>query len=147
MPRKAVSEIYSCIGHHRHGKTYYFRTASRHMRSTEDAFIPAPELKGWSWRYLRCRLMNMFSKSSRTGSHTPKEVTHQEVRDKYQLVKRWDRAGRMADTQEFANLVFEASRFSDELMEELEATCSSQLGATDACSSSSIATSSGGCSH
>ena len=77
----------------------------------------------------------------------PKEVTHQEVRDKYQLVKRWDRAGRMADTQEFANLVFEASRFSDELMEELEATCSSQPRSTDACSSSSIATSSGGCSH
>ena len=42
MPRKAVSEIYSCIGHHRHGKTYYFRTASRHMLSTEDAFISAP---------------------------------------------------------------------------------------------------------
>ena len=32
-----------------------------------------PELKGWSWRYLRCRLMNMFSKSSRTGSHRPRK--------------------------------------------------------------------------
>jgi isocitrate dehydrogenase kinase/phosphatase len=33
----------------------------------------------------------------------------------------------MADTQEFNNLVFDASRFSDELMEELYATCPSQL--------------------
>ena len=57
----------------------------------------------------------------------PKEVPYQEVRDKYQLEKRWDRAGRMADTQEFANLVFEASHFSAELVEELEATCSSRL--------------------
>ena len=33
----------------------------------------------------------------------------------------------MADTQEFNNLVFDASRFSDELMEELHATCPSQI--------------------
>ena len=33
----------------------------------------------------------------------------------------------MADTQEFNNLVFDVSRFSDVLMEELYATCPSQL--------------------
>ena len=127
MPRKAVSEIYSCIGHHRHGKTYYFRTASRHMRSTEDAFIPAPGIKGMVMTVFTLPSYEYVFKIIKDRFTPPKEVTHQEVRDKYQLVKRWDRAGRMADTQEFANLVFEASRFSDELMEELEATCSSQL--------------------
>ena len=127
MPRKAVSEIYSCIGHHRHGKTYYFRTASRHMRSTEDAFIPAPGIKGMVMAVFTLPSYEYVFKIIKDRFTPPKEVTHQEVRDKYQLVKRWDRAGRMADTQEFANLVFEASRFSDELMAELEATCSSQL--------------------
>ena len=127
MPRKAVSEIYSCIGHHRHGKTYYFRTASRHMRSTEDAFIPAPGIKGMVMAVFTLPSYEYVFKIIKDRFTPPKEVTHQEVRDKYQLVKRWDRAGRMADTQEFANLVFEASRFSDELIEELEATCSSQL--------------------
>ena len=127
MPRKAVSEIYSCIGHHRHGKTYYFRTASRHMRSTEDAFIPAPGIKGMVMAVFTLPSYEYVFKIIKDRFTAPKEVTHQEVRDKYQLVKRWDRAGRMADTQEFANLVFEASRFSDELIEELEATCSSQL--------------------
>ena len=127
MPRKAVSEIYSCIGHHRHGKTYYFRTASRHMRSTEDAFIPAPGIKGMVMAVFTLPSYEYVFKIIKDRFTPPKEVTHQEVRDKYQLVKRWDRAGRMADTQEFANLVFEASRFSEELMEELEATCSSQL--------------------
>ena len=43
------------------------------------------------------------------------------------MVKRWDRAGRMADTQEFKNLVFDSSRFSEELMKELSATCPSQI--------------------
>ena len=127
MPRKAVSEIYSCLGHHRHGKTYYFRTATRHMRSTEDAFIPAPGIKGMVMAVFTLEPYEYVFKIIKDRFTPPKEVTHQEVRDKYQLVKRWDRAGRMADTQEFANLVFEASRFSEELMEELRQTCSSQL--------------------
>jgi len=126
MPRKAVSEIYSCIGHHRHGKTYYFRTATRHMRSTEDAFVPAPGIKGMVMAVFTLPSYEYVFKIIKDRFTPPKEVTHQEVRDKYQLVKRWDRAGRMADTQEFANLVFDASRFSDELLEELEATCPSQ---------------------
>ena len=126
MPRKAVSEIYSCIGHHRHGKTYYFRTATRHMRSTEDAFVPAPGIKGMVMAVFTLPSYEYVFKIIKDRFTPPKEVTHQEVRDKYQLVKRWDRAGRMADTQEFANLVFDASRFSDELLQELEATCPSQ---------------------
>ena len=126
MPRKAVSEIYSCIGHHRHGKTYYFRTATRHMRSTEDAFVPAPGIKGMVMAVFTLPSYEYVFKIIKDRFTPPKEVTHQEVRDKYQLVKRWDRAGRMADTQEFANLVFDASRFSEELLEELETTCPSQ---------------------
>ena len=126
MPRKAVSEIYSCIGHHRHGKTYYYRTATRHMRSTEDAFVPAPGIKGMVMAVFTLPSYEYVFKIIKDRFTPPKEVTHQEVRDKYQLVKRWDRAGRMADTQEFANLVFDASRFSEELLEELQTTCPSQ---------------------
>jgi len=127
MPRKAVSEIYSCIGHHRHGKTYYFRTATRHMRSTEDQFVPAPGIKGMVMAVFTLPSYEYVFKIIKDRFTPPKEVTHQEVRDKYQLVKRWDRAGRMADTQEFVNLVFDASRFSEELLEELESTCPSQF--------------------
>jgi len=57
----------------------------------------------------------------------PKDMTHEVVRSKYDLVKRWDRAGRMADTQEFSNLVFDRARFSEELMTELLDTCPSQI--------------------
>ena len=127
MPRKAVSEIYSCIGHHRHGKTYYYRTATRHMRSTNDAFVPAPGIKGMVMAVFTLPSYEYVFKIIKDRFTPPKEVTHQEVRDKYQLVKRWDRAGRMADTQEFANLVFDTSRFTDELLEELAETCPSQF--------------------
>jgi isocitrate dehydrogenase kinase/phosphatase len=46
-------------------------------------------------------------------------MTREQVKAKYALVKKWDRAGRMADTQEFTNLAFARERFSDELMQEL----------------------------
>lgn len=127
MPKKAVSEIYSCIGHHRHGKTYYYRSAYRHMRSTNDKFIVAPGIKGMVMTVFTLPSYEFVFKIIKDRFTPPKEVTHEEVKEKYQLVKRWDRAGRMADTQEFTNLVLEAARFSDELMEELYATCPSQI--------------------
>jgi isocitrate dehydrogenase kinase/phosphatase len=43
------------------------------------------------------------------------------------MVKRADRVGRMADTQEFTNLAFARDRFSDELMAELHAVAPSLI--------------------
>jgi isocitrate dehydrogenase kinase/phosphatase len=57
----------------------------------------------------------------------PKEMTREQVKEKYRLVKRWDRAGRMADTQEFTNLAFARERFSDELMDELHKVAPSMI--------------------
>jgi len=129
MPKKEISEIYSAIGHFRHGKTYFYRTSTRHIRSTEDQFIVAPGIKGMVMTVFTLPSYEYVFKIIKDRFTPPKEVTHQIVKDKYHLVKRWDRAGRMADTQEFNNLVFDANRFSDELMEELNATCPSQIRA------------------
>ncbi|NND66722.1 MAG: bifunctional isocitrate dehydrogenase kinase/phosphatase, partial [Halioglobus sp.] len=46
MPAKPISEIYSAMGHNKHGKTYYHRCAYRHMKSTKDQFNIAPGIKG-----------------------------------------------------------------------------------------------------
>ena len=116
MPKKDISEIYSAIGHHRHGKTYYYRTAYRHMRATTDKFIVAPGIKGMVMSVFTLPSYEFVFKIIKDRFTPPKDVTHQLVKDKYNLVKRWDRAGRMADTQEFTNLVFDRSRFSEELM-------------------------------
>ena len=127
MPKKEISEIYSAIGHFRHGKTYFYRTSTRHVRSTNGQFIVAPGIKGMVMTVFTLPSYEYVFKIIKDRFTPPKEVTHQIVKDKYHLVKRWDRAGRMADTQEFNNLVFDASRFSGELMEELYATCPSQI--------------------
>ena len=57
----------------------------------------------------------------------PKEVTREIVREKYRLVSRHDRIGRMADTQEFHNLIFPLHRFAPELLQELRELAPSQL--------------------
>lgn len=49
----------------------------------------------------------------------PKSVTRRQVMEKYDLVFRHDRAGRLADVQHFEHLSFARDRFAPELLEEL----------------------------
>lgn len=119
MPAKPISEIYSAMGHNKHGKTYYHRCAFRHMRSTNDQFNIAPGIKGMVMTVFTLPSYDFVFKVIKDRFTPPKDMTREQVKAKYALVKRWDRAGRMADTQEFTNLAFARERFSDELMEEL----------------------------
>ena len=119
MPAKPISEIYSAMGYNKHGKTYYYRCAHRHMTRTTDQFIIAPGIKGMVMSVFTMPSYDFVFKIIKDRFTPPKEMTHAQVKEKYRLVKRWDRAGRMADTQEFTNLAFARERFSDELMEEL----------------------------
>jgi isocitrate dehydrogenase kinase/phosphatase len=127
MPAKPISEIYNCMGFNKHGKTYYHRSAVRHMESTTDKFIIAPGIKGMVMSVFTLPSYPFVFKVIKDRFTPPKEVTAEEVKAKYRLVKRSDRAGRMADTQEFTNLAFDRGRFSDELMAELKAVAPSQI--------------------
>jgi isocitrate dehydrogenase kinase/phosphatase len=49
----------------------------------------------------------------------PKTATRRQVMEKYHLVFRHDRAGRLADVQEFEHLAIARERFSEELLAEL----------------------------
>lgn len=119
MPAKPISEIYSSMGHNKHGKTYYYRCAFRHMQGTSDQFNIAPGIKGMVMTVFTLPSYDFVFKVIKDRFTPPKDMTREQVKAKYTLVKRWDRAGRMADTQEFTNLAFARERFSDELMEEL----------------------------
>jgi len=127
MPAKPISEIYNCMGFNKHGKTYYHRSAVRHMESTTDKFIIAPGIKGMVMSVFTLPSYPFVFKIIKDRFTPPKDMTSEEVKAKYRLVKRADRAGRMADTQEFTNLAFARDRFSEELMEELLAVAPSQI--------------------
>ena len=127
MPAKPISEIYSAMGHNKHGKTYYHRCAFRHMQSTTDQFGIAPGIKGMVMTVFTLPSYDFVFKVIMDRFTPPKDITRDQVKAKYTLVKRWDRAGRMADTQEFTNLAFARERFSEELMEELRKVAPSVL--------------------
>ncbi|MFT4520261.1 MAG: isocitrate dehydrogenase kinase/phosphatase [Halioglobus sp.] len=127
MPAKPISEIYSAMGYYKHGKTYYHRCARRHMEETDDLFVVAPGIKGMVMSVFTLPSYDFVFKIIKDRFTPPKDMTREQVKAKYALVKRWDRAGRMADTQEFNNLAFARDRFSDELMEELKKVAPSMI--------------------
>lgn len=127
MPRKQISELYSSMGFNKHGKTEFFRYALWHKEHTDDQYIVAPGIKGMVMTVFTLESYGYVFKIIKDRFTPPKDMTRKQVEEKYSLVKRWERAGRMADTQEFHNLVFDLRRFSAECLAELEKECPSQL--------------------
>lgn len=119
LPQKQLFELYSAIGFGKHGKTVFYRMAVKNTRKTDDQYVIAPGIKGMVMLVFTLPSYNYVYKVIKDRFTPPKDMTRAQVKAKYKLVKRWDRAGRMADTQEFNNLAFDRRRFSDELMEEL----------------------------
>ncbi len=121
MPNKPRSELYTMLGLGKQGKTMFFRDLRYHLHHSADQFIVAPGIRGLvmlvftmpSYPYVFKLIKDVFGAS--------KEVDHETVRRKYQLVKQVDRVGRMADTLEFSYAALPKSRFSSELIAELYA--------------------------
>jgi isocitrate dehydrogenase kinase/phosphatase len=127
MPRKLDYEIYNSLGFPKHAKTEFYRQLVGHLDNSSDQFIIAPGIKGMVMTVFTLPSYNIVFKIIKDKFAPPKEVTHQTVREKYRLVSRHDRIGRMADTQEFDNLVFPLARFSPELVEELQKVAPSSI--------------------
>lgn len=121
MPHKEAFELYNALGHNKHGKTEFYRSAVVHTRATpkEEKYILAPGIPGMVMLVFTLPSYNYVYKIIKDKFTPPKSMTREEVKEKYELVKRWDRVGRMADTQEFKNLAFKKARFSEELLAEL----------------------------
>lgn len=119
MPHKEVFELYNALGMPKHGKTEFFRFAVDDTVNSDDQYIIAPGIKGMVMLVFTRPGFDYVYKVIKDRFTPPKEMSREHVKKCYSLVKRWDRGGRMADTQEFNNLAFDRRRFSDELITEL----------------------------
>jgi isocitrate dehydrogenase kinase/phosphatase len=119
MPHKEVFELYTAMGFVKHGKTEFYRSAVAHTRASTDQYVIAPGIKGMVMLVFTLPSFDYVYKVIKDRFTPPKDMTRAQVKDKYRFVKNSERAGRMADTQEFTNLAFARDRFSDELMAEL----------------------------
>lgn len=119
MPRKRVSEIYTSLGYHKHGKAELFRELTRSLDQTDDCFEIAPGEAGMVMLVFTIPALNVVFKIIRDRFEYPKKTTAEHIRNRYQLVFKHDRAGRLVDAQEYYDLKLDKQRFPENLLREL----------------------------
>jgi isocitrate dehydrogenase kinase/phosphatase len=127
MPNKPRSEIYTMLGLCKQGKTAFYRGLISHLHHSHDQFVVAPGIEGLVMMVFTLPSYPYVFKVIKDVFGATKEVDHDTVKRKYQLVKQVDRVGRLADTLEFSHVALPKSRFSPELLAELERQVPSQL--------------------
>jgi isocitrate dehydrogenase kinase/phosphatase len=121
VPRKPVSELFTVLGRAKQGKTERYRELFRHLQQASDHFVHAPGERGLVMVCFTLPSFDVVFKVIRDHFPPSKNILREEVRAKYELVFKHDRAGRLVDAQEFRRLRFPRDRFAPELIEELGA--------------------------
>jgi len=119
LPRKPVTELYTVLGRAKQGKTERYRELFRHLQLSDDQFMLAPGEKGLVMVCFTLPSFDVVFKLIRDEFPVQKNILRQDVLQKYDLVFRHDRAGRLVDAQEFKRLKFPKARFAPDLVEEL----------------------------
>jgi isocitrate dehydrogenase kinase/phosphatase len=119
MPLKPIAEIFTALGWHKHGKTMLYRALYRHLGNSSDRFEIAPGSKGMVMSVFTLPSYDIVFKVIKDRFAPPKTTTRADVMERYRLVFKRDRVGRMVDAHDFENLTFERERFSDDLLAEL----------------------------
>ncbi len=123
MPRKPIAEIYTVLGRAKQGKTERYRSLFRHLGKSNDKFSHARGDKGMVMVVFTLPSYDIVFKVIRDRFAYPKTIGRKDVIEKYQLVFKHDRAGRLVDAQEFRRLRLDRARFTDELLNELLTEC------------------------
>ncbi|HFO8666036.1 TPA: bifunctional isocitrate dehydrogenase kinase/phosphatase [Escherichia coli] len=117
LPGKTTAELYMAIGCQKHAKTESYREYLVYLQGCNEQFIEAPGIRGMVMLVFTLPGFDRVFKVIKDKFAPQKEMSAAHVRACYQLVKEHDRVGRMADTQEFENVVLEKRHISPALME------------------------------
>lgn len=119
VPQKPISEIYTALGRAKQGKTERYRDLFSHLEKTTDRFENAAFDRGMVMLVFTLPSYPVVFKIIRDNFAYPKTTVRQDVIERYRLVFKHDRAGRLVDAQEFRQLKFSRERFEPELLAEL----------------------------
>jgi isocitrate dehydrogenase kinase/phosphatase len=123
MPGKSKAELYTAVGLQKQGKTLFYRDLHAALKHSTDAFVPAPGARGMVMAVFTLPSFPWVFKVIRDDFPPPKQITREEVRAKYTLVKYHDRVGRLPDALEYSDVLFPAERMDPAVIEELERSC------------------------
>jgi isocitrate dehydrogenase kinase/phosphatase len=119
MPLKRLHELYIAIGYNKHGKTELYRDLFRHLCESDACFDIARGERGMVMAVFTLPSYDMVFKVIKDRILPPKTTTRLEVMQRYELVFKHDKAGRLVDAQEFEHLTFDRDRFTPALLDEL----------------------------
>ena len=119
LPKKRVNEIYTMLGRAKQGKTERYRHFFKHLRQADELFTRAEGEKGMVMIVFTLPSYDLVFKVIRDRFAYPKNMLRAEVMEKYQLVFRHDRAGRLVDAQEYRGMQFPRAQFEPDLLDEL----------------------------
>lgn len=121
IPRKRIAELYISTGFNKHGKTELYRELLDHMTECAlDQFEISRGERGMVMIVFNMPSDDLVFKLIRDHFATPKKATRKDVVDKYELVFKHDRAGRLVDAQAFEHLKFDDCCFTPGLLDELQ---------------------------
>lgn len=127
LPHRKVAELYSAIGFHKQGKTEFYRELLTHMRNSTDMFQRAPGIKGMVMEVFTLASFPYVFKVIKDHFPAGKDISRRTVEQRYQLVKKHDRVGRMADTMEYSYVALPLERIAPALLDELKESIASSL--------------------
>jgi isocitrate dehydrogenase kinase/phosphatase len=120
IPHKRTAELYTAIGYNKHGKTELYRDiVSYTLECTNEQFEFSPGQRGMVMIVFNMAQDDLVIKLIRDRFRNPKSTTRRAVVEKYDLVFKHDRAGRLVEAHAFEYLKFDRCWFSDELLDEL----------------------------
>jgi isocitrate dehydrogenase kinase/phosphatase len=124
MPHKPIEELYTVLGRAKQGKTERYRHLFRHLAAhPEERLVRADGERGMVMAVFTPRDYPLVFKVIRDRFAYPKDIGRRQVEEKYRLVFRYDRIGRLVDAQEFRYLRFPLAQVDPPMLEELLAEC------------------------
>jgi isocitrate dehydrogenase kinase/phosphatase len=124
MPHKPVGELYTVLGRAKQGKTERYRALFRHLAAHPDErIVRADGARGMVMAVFTPTDYPVVFKVIRDAFAYPKDSARRNVEEKYRLVFRYDRAGRLVDAQEFRHLRFPLRLIDESLCDELLEQC------------------------
>ena len=131
MPHKPIAELFTVLGRAKQGKTERYRDLMQHIETAKDKFILAPGDAGLVMVVFTLPSYDVVFKVIRDKFGYPKTSTRKEVMQRYTLVFKHDRAGRLVDAQEYRHLRFKLDLFEKDLLEELLKTAANTVEIQD----------------
>ena len=119
LPSRKTSEIYSSLGFRKQAKTDGYRELMAYLARSDDRFERAPGVPGLVMTVFTLPGYDVVFKVIRDHFPPQKDVTPDLVAERYRIVSRHDRAGRLVEAQRFVDLRLPVGSFDPELLAEL----------------------------